>query len=153
MPSDADHLAGCSQCGRDVAIQESFDLGTGKRLCPDCFIARAQSRRSVSGEDLRRLRKAVKEELAGLLPRDALRDMVSEGYRRILTRQGELDDVAGWLVNEIERMAGLALCRRQLEILQALRDAIDHGLEEQEADVRDQIKRLADLGTRGDPPG
>lgn len=138
----------CEKCGDPVTRAESFETGNGKYLCSSCFIEKAQSRRSVSGEDLKRLRTAVKEELAGLLPRGALKDLVEDGYRRILLQRESLDEVSGWVVNEIERMAGLAACRRVLGFIQGMREAMSGGLDDGENEVREQIRRLADLGTK-----
>ncbi len=139
----------CSECADPIASrQEAFELD-GTFLCGKCFTSRAQKRRALTGKDRERLRKAVKEELAGLLPSDALRDLIEDGYRRILLKKEDVDLVTGSIVHHIERMAGLALCERMTEMMRGMRKALDQGFESEEAEMRELRRRLSELNTPG----
>ncbi len=139
----------CSECEEPIASrQDAFELD-GIFLCGKCFTTHAQRRRSITGADLKRLRRVVKEELAGLLPSEALRDLIEDGYRRIILKKEDLDVVTGSLVHQIERMAGLALCQRIDEMIQGMKKVMREGLEAEEADNRELRRRLSELNTPG----
>lgn len=126
-------------CGKPITREDSFETPEGPR-CAACFMKMAAARKAPTGEDLKRLKALVKEELAGLLPRDAIKGLIEEGYSRLV--QGvDFDEEVGRLMNEIERMAGLALCRQMLEALGALSKTIEDEIEE----VRAKMRRLAAL--------
>lgn len=134
----------CRQCSAEVDRQESFEIENGGFLCASCFVDRAQKRKALSGEDRRRLKAAVKEEMASLLPRDVLRGLIEEGYERLLKGEGEFDDEVGRLTNEIERLAGLAMCKEMLQVIRTIGDAFG----EQEEEIRGKMRRLAELARR-----
>ncbi len=139
----------CSECADPIASRnDGFELD-GVFFCGKCFTTRAQKRRSITGDDLKRLRRVVKEELAGLLPSDALRELIEDGYRRILLKKEDVDLVTGSIVHHIERMAGLALCERMTEMMREMRKVLVQGFETEEADMRELRRRLSELNTPG----
>ncbi len=136
----------CLGCKKETDRKSGIEFGNDL-LCVDCFTKRAQEAASSrpSGAKLKALRKAVKEELAGLLPEDALKQLIEDGYRRILIHREDFDVVSGSMKNQIQVMAGMAVCRRVLEFMRGMSSAIVQGLESEEQEIRDQLKRLSDL--------
>jgi len=133
-------VAACAGCSEETERDKAFEMGEGRLLCPKCFVERAQSKKSLTGEDRRRLKEAVKQELAGLLPRDRIRDILEECYTNIL-KGSDLDEEVGRATNEIERVAGLALCKELLSML----GGISKALEDEDAEVREKIRRIGSL--------
>lgn len=131
----------CRGCGTPLDREKGFESGPGELLCVGCFVKRAEGRKPLSGEDRKRLKEAVKEEMDGLLPRDALCEAVEEGYGRLVEGEGEFDEEVGRMVNEVERLAGLSMCREMLGIVRGLQDV----LVEQEDEIRQKMRRLAEL--------
>jgi len=129
----------CSKCGTAITIENSFEVSS-KRLCLQCFLALAQSAKPLTGDERKRLKKAVQEELAGLLPREALREAIEDGYASILKGE-DFDENVSRLVNQIERIAGLGMCNEILLVIMALKKT----LEEQEDEIRSKIRRLGEL--------
>ncbi len=135
----------CAQCSSEVERSQSFEIEGERVLCSSCFVERAQKRRSLTGEDRRRLKAAVKEEMASLLPRETLRQIVEDGYERLLKGEGDFDEEVGRLTNEIERMVGLAMCKEMLNVIHTVGEVFG----EQEEEIRRKMRRLADLNRRG----
>lgn len=106
-----------------------------------CFIKVAQSRRALAAGDRDRLKRAVKEELAGLLPEDAVVDAFMDSLQAVLVRNEDADEVAHRHKNVIQRIAGLALCEKQLEVVDALKKTLD----EQADEIRETIKKIGSL--------
>lgn len=127
----------CILCGQEVNRQNAFETPEGL-LCGDCFVRKAASQRKPTGDELKALKKAVKEELAGVLPRERLKELIEEGYRKILIEKQTIEVVAGNMVNDIERLAGVAVSIQVLEVIRALSST----LAGQEDEVRDQKKRI-----------
>lgn len=126
----------CSKCSKTIDAESSFN-----GICTDCFFELARSSKTrLTGDERKRLKKAVEEEMAGLLPHDALNEEVEAGYLRLL-KGGDFDENVGRLVNSVERMAGLAMFREILSVIQALKTTI----EEQESEIRARIKKLENL--------
>lgn len=61
----------CSKCSKPIA-GEGFELGPNQPVCLGCFMEAASKIKSITGDERKRLKRAVDEELAGLLPRQAL---------------------------------------------------------------------------------
>ena len=135
----------CAQCSKEGSREETFEIEGGRSLCASCFVERAQKKRSLTGEDRKRLKAAVKEEMASVLPREALHQLIEEGYERLLKGDGDFEEEVGRLTNEIERMAGLAMCKEMLEVIRSIGDVFG----EQEEEIRRKMRRLADLTRRG----
>lgn len=134
----------CKSCAAEVERKEAFEVEGGGALCAGCFIARAQEQRALTGEDRRRLKAAVKEELGTVLPREALRQLIEDGYERLLKGEGDFDDEVGRLTNEIERLAGLAMCKEMLDVIRTVGDTFS----EHEEEIRGKMRRLANLSRR-----
>jgi pantoate kinase len=134
----------CRSCSAEVDRKESFEIEGGGSLCASCFIARAQTQRALTGEDRRRLKAAVKEEMGSVLPRETLRQLIEEGYERLLKGEGDFDDEVGRLANEIERIAGLAMCKEMLDVIRTVGDTFS----EHEEEIRSKMRRLANVSRR-----
>jgi hypothetical protein len=113
-------------------------------MCSPCFIAKAQKRKRISPQDIERVKKAyldVKAETYGLLPRGVLLEIIETGYDRLVKGEGKFDEEVEYLVNEIERLAGLSICKEMLKVL----DAMDGVFGEQREEIRRKLKKLASL--------
>jgi len=130
----------CAKCGAAISHETSFETGS-KKLCMNCFLELAQSFKPLSSEDSKRLKKAVKEEMAGVLPRDAIKEYIEDGLQAILVKREDYDEVTNRVMNQIDRAAGLTMCQEVLSVIMALKKT----LEEQETEIRSKIKRLGDL--------
>lgn len=129
----------CSSCREPVLEGQGFEL-EGRLLCPKCFCDRAQERRTLTKDDRNRLRRAVKEEMSGILPRQALRDLLEDGCHELI-QDADSEPVLNRMVNDIERMCGLALCRELLDVIRGIRS----GVEEHEEEIRKKIRKLAEI--------
>lgn len=87
------------------------------------------------------LKAAVVAEMAGVLPRGPLQQILEDGYAALLLGKTDFDEVVARTVNQIEQQAGLAMCTEVLGVLQALQAT----LAAQEADIREKIRKLAAL--------
>lgn len=130
----------CSECGEEVDQAKSFDLA-GVRFCSTCFIEKASQPKELKREDLDRLKREVQGETAGILPQQTLLDMIEGGYDRIMQGGASFDEQVERLAVEIQRLTGLAVARKTMEIL----DALAHMVSEQEEEVRRVIRKLGKL--------
>lgn len=121
----------CSECAEEVDHAKAFDLA-GMRFCGTCFIERASQSRELKREDLDRLKREVQGETAGILPQQTLLDMIEGGYDRIMQGGASFDEEIERLAVEIQRLTGLAVARKTMEIL----DALGKMVAEQEEEVR-----------------
>lgn len=141
----------CDGCQAEVTRENSFEVSDGKLLCVDCFTELGQKMMSsgqalVTGKNKEVLRRKIKEEMAGIIPRELLRDLFETGIRKILIGKEEPEDVYGWLVNQTEAMCGPALQRYRIKMLGALRTAMDDSLEKEEQEARADLKKYIDFG-------
>lgn len=130
----------CGECSEEVDQAKTFDLG-GTKLCGTCFIDRASQSRELKREDLDRLKREVQGETAGILPQQTLLDMIEGGYDRIMQGGASFDEEIERLAVEIQRLTGLAVARKTMEIL----DALSRMVSEQEEEVRRVIRKLGKL--------
>lgn len=130
----------CAKCGEPVLNQQGFEIG-GVWYCSICFVEKAQNRKGLSKDQLNQLRKEVNNELFGLLPRDALRNLIEDAFSKSLEKDIDSDAVIMALVNDIERMAGLALCRELLGIVKSM----EHEMGLQRTEVENKIRRISQL--------
>lgn len=134
----------CHQCSAEVEREKAFEIEGSGALCASCFVEKAQKKRSLTGEDRRRLKAAVKEEMASVIPRETLRQLIEEGYERLLRGDADFDEEVGRLTNEIERLTGLAMCKEMLVVIRSIGDVFG----EQEEEIRRKMRRLGDLTRR-----
>jgi hypothetical protein len=130
----------CSKCGNPIVDKRGFEM-EGVWYCSECFVEKAQSRKTISKKDLERVRKAAKEEFGGLLPRQALRDLVQEAFENSLKREMDTEAVLSTLVNDIERMAGLSLCRELLVVIKSMENELGN----QHNEIEQKIRRISQI--------
>lgn len=130
----------CRKCSRSLAEDEALD-GPDGRYCAACFCELARSPKKLSPDERARLKKAVKEEMAGVLPREALREILDECIKSVLIAKEDYDEVENRTLNKIEQAAGLTMCEEILGVIGALQAT----LREQEATIREKIKKLSGL--------
>jgi len=130
----------CSGCGVAIVREKSFDLG-GKLLCSTCFINRAEENRKLDPKDRERLKKALLEEEARVLPRGMLLEILESGYDRVNQRGGSYDEELEHIADEVDRLACLFVSRQILSVLEALQSVFL----EQEEEIRRKIRKLASL--------
>lgn len=134
----------CSECKEDTTPQASIAAGDGSVVCIDCVVDMGTKLRTqqVSGEQLKRAKKLAREELGDLVPREAVRDIVEEGVRKILLKTMDPDVAYGWITNQVVVMFVLAYLRDKLKMLAAFRAANDEGIAELEKEVRGQLEKI-----------
>jgi len=130
----------CTECGAPVTRGKSFEID-GKFLCSTCFINCAGENRKLDPKDRERLKKALLEEEARVLPRGMLLEILESGYDRISQRGGSYDEALEQTADEVDRLACLFVSRQILSVLEALQSA----LLEQEEEIRRKIRKLASL--------
>lgn len=136
---EADAVTACSKCGRATSREEGFPVDEAL-YCRDCFLGAASARPQLTAEQKKNLKRAVQEELAGLLPRTALEEALEHGYGELL-KGADFDETMNWTINKIEQVAGLAMSSHILDIVASLKKE----LSAQEDEIRERMKRLGGL--------
>lgn len=136
----------CSACGNSLdAHNEGIELW-GSHFCSNCFITHAaKTHRDFTPEDIAILRKMGKE-LAGFLPPDLL-EMILIGFhkRSTGTTNRPPEDELSRCVGEIQRLTAFATFRQVLNLMKTWQSSVNDLVENQEAEIRDKIKKLTDL--------
>lgn len=128
----------CETCRIEIGRDQSFEVGD-RHYCSNCFFKVADAfRENVTPEQRKRLRELIKEEMEGILPRAALKGIVADGFDRIAKKESAPDDELGHIVNQVERVCGLAMFREILSVIGAIKTALD----EQEDQLRDKLRKL-----------
>lgn len=130
----------CSKCNKALTEEEAID-GPGGRYCATCFCELARQPKRLTPEERQRLKRAVKDEMAGVLPREALREIIEDGYHALLIPKDDFDEVVNRTLNHVDQTAGLSMCEEVLGVIAALQAT----LREQETAIREKIKKLAML--------
>lgn len=131
----------CAQCTSEVEREDSFETGKG-RLCGKCFTDYAfEHYTPIKGEDLKRIRAMLEAETQGLLPQPLLLAMIEEGYERIFSREAKFDDEVRRLATNLQKLAGLAVCKNTMTVLEALENLVV----EQKREVQETMRRLTAL--------
>lgn len=137
----------CSKCKQDADLLEG--------ICIDCIFKLADPKAQVSKEDLRRIREEVEKETAGLLPPHILRSLLSELIHPDLDNDPHRERLLEHASNEIQRLAGLGMCREMMRLADGFRtmaDQVSLGLQETaqsiEEDVRRKVRILSALTRR-----
>ena len=128
-------------CGREVSEATSLEVGKD-RYCSECFIAKAQAIRTGSLTPAQReaIKREIREEMAGLLPRDTLKALVEEGYGR-LVQGADFDEEVNRLVNDVERISSLAMLKEMLHMM----EETGRQFERMQDDVRDRMRKVGQL--------
>lgn len=131
----------CESCNKPITRDDSLEVGE-KRYCQDCFYRVAQPfRANLTPEQRAQLRNMVAEEMEGVLPRAAMRQVVEDAINRILTKKADPQEEVNHLVNRIEQIAGIAMFREMLNVVQSIRGSLD-GPEEE---LREKLRKLTKL--------
>ncbi len=132
----------CTVCSVELDSAKALDFpGVGK-LCGSCFVDRAGTPKKIKKEDLDRLKREVEGETAGLLPQETLLQIIEEGYDRLVKESGSFDDEVTRMAIEVQRLSGLAVAKKVMEVLGALGKLV----EEQEEEVRRVLRKLGRMG-------
>jgi hypothetical protein len=142
----------CAECGLAGERKDFFEVGD-KAFCRDCFAELGQrmlsrSQAVATGQMKETLKKKIKEELAGIIPRDLLRQLFETGLRKILLGKEDPEDVYGWMVNQTEALCGPPLQRYRLKMLQTFRQAMEEALDREEEDARDALRKYIEFGAK-----
>jgi hypothetical protein len=136
----------CSACGNPLdAHNEGIELW-GSTFCSTCFITNAaKTHREFTAADVEILRRLGKE-LAGFLPGDLL-EMILVGFHKRSTGGNTRppEDELTRCVGEIQRLTAFATFRQILNLMKTWQSSVNELVENQEAEIRDKIKRLTDL--------
>lgn len=129
----------CKKCKKPVDVSETIE-----GFCGQCILVMGSGMRTLSKDDLKRLKSAVNEETAGLMSMEVMKQVLEEMYDRLSAGKEEVDDIITHTAIQIQRLAGLGMCREMLKFSQALgKLALD-----QEEEVRIKMKKLSELGER-----
>jgi len=135
----------CSACGAELDTHQGVELW-GSWFCSKCFVGQASSfGRPLKPEELARLRRLGRE-LAGFLPPDLL-EMILVGFYKRAARSKKNPDrqEVARAVGELQRITATACFRQILNLLKTWEDMFGKFVTEQEADIRDKVRRLTDV--------
>lgn len=140
----------CSGCGNSLdAHNDGIELW-GSWFCSSCFIGNATKlHKELTADDIKLLRQ-IGRELAGFLPPELL-EMVIIGF---LKRAQGLKDSALRLevsrcIGEIQRLTAFATFQQIMKLLKVWQGTFEDFVQNQEAEIRDKIKKLTDLEPEG----
>jgi hypothetical protein len=131
----------CDTCLKELKREEALEVGD-KSYCAGCFCKVAEPfRGNLTPEQRRQLKAMVEQEMEGVLPLGVLRDVIADGLHRILSKKVDPEDELNHLVNRIEQICGLSMCREVLNVIGAIKTSMD----QQEDELRDKIRKLGKL--------
>lgn len=125
----------CKECGEPVEYKNAIE-----GLCVPCVTKGGHVTR-LTPEDLKRLRRAVEAETAGLLSQELLLEILERMYDR-LAKGEPFDATIKETAIELQRLAGLGMCGEMLKITTALGNMAT----EQEEEIRRKMRVLSGLG-------
>jgi hypothetical protein len=131
----------CESCRIEVTREQAFDAGD-KHYCQQCFFKLAEPfRANLTPEQKRYLRELIKEEMEGVLPRAVLHEVIAESVEKIVARKVDAEEEINHIVNRVEQVAGLAMFKQTLTILEELIAALEGQVDE----LRNRIRKLVKL--------
>lgn len=131
----------CETCLKEVTREEALEVGN-KSYCAGCFYKVAEPfRGSLTPEQRRQLKELVSQEMEGVLPLGLLKDVISDGFNRILSKKADPEEELNHVVNRIEQIAGLSIFREVLSVIEAMKTTLDQQGEE----IRDKVRKLGKL--------
>ncbi len=135
----------CSACGNQLDSSEGVELW-GSWFCSKCFVGQATDfGRKLTPEELARLRRLGRE-LSGFLPPDILEMILVGFYKRASGSKKAPDRLElARAVGELQRVTGTACFRQILSLLKTWEETFGKFVHEQEADIREKVRRLTDL--------
>jgi hypothetical protein len=135
----------CSACNAQLDEAEGVELW-GSWFCSKCFVGQASDYgRELKPEELARLRRLGRE-LSGFLPPDLLEMILIGFYKRASGSKKAPDKTeVARAVGELQRITATACFRQILNLLKTWEDMFGKFVHEQEADIREKVRRLTDL--------
>lgn len=129
----------CQSCGKAVTRESSFEVGGGV-LCVECFTAKAAKQSSLTPDERKRLKQAVKEEMGAIVSASAIRQHVEDGYTAILKGE-DVDEAINRTVNRIQQVAGLALGEHLYDVIRSMQTELGTQVDA----IKEQIRKLGSL--------
>ena len=135
----------CSACSAELDSHEGVELW-GSWFCSKCFVGQAADYgRELKPEELARLRRLGRD-LSGFLPPDILEMILVGFYKRASGSKKAPDKLElSRAVGELQRVTGTACFRQILNLLKTWDEMFGKFVHEQEADIREKVRRLTDL--------
>jgi hypothetical protein len=135
----------CSACSNELDSSEGVELW-GSWFCSKCFVGQATDfGRELTPEEIARLRRLGRE-LAGFLPPDLLEMILVGFYKRASGSKKPPDKTElSRAVGELQRITATACFRQILNLLKTWEEMFGKFVHEQEADIREKVRRLTDL--------
>lgn len=133
----------CKACGKTKESDSDGLKLWDSWWCSKCFMSQSQEfNRPLRPEDVELL-KIIGRELAGLLPPDLV-EMIFVGYWKRCSGQDSLPskEETARVVGEMQRLAAFGVFRKTLALLKTWQDAFNEFIEGQEAEIRENIKKL-----------
>lgn len=130
-------------------------VADGKDLfgyCQACIFAMGESQKHLTREDRNRLKAYVDQETAGLIPAEALKLILEEAYDKLSKATDPFDIVIDDTANEIQRLAGLGMCRHILQVIEGLEKAsssLGDLAREQSEEIKRKVRVLSNLPRGG----
>lgn len=135
----------CAGCGNPVPGDQGVDLWNSW-FCSPCFISHSAGlHKELTPDQIGALRR-LGQEMAGFLPASVV-EMVAIGfYRRATGRaDGPPAEELERFVGEIQRLVVFSTSRKIMNLLKTWQGTFNEFVEQQEGEVRDAVKRVADL--------
>jgi hypothetical protein len=135
----------CAGCGNQVPGDKGVELWNSW-FCSPCFISHsARMHKELTPDQIVALRM-MGQELAGFLPANVV-EMVAIGFYRRATGRADWPpaDELERFVGEIQRLVVFSTSRKIMNLLTTWKGTFDEFVDQQENEVRDEVKRVADL--------
>lgn len=136
----------CSGCGNTLDDHNAGVELWGSWFCSGCFIGNATKlHKELTPEDVALLR-TIGKELAGFLPADLLEMILIGFYRRSSGKKDVPEAIElSRCVGELQRLTAFACFRQVLNLLKTWQGTFTEFVEQQEAEIREKVKKLTDL--------
>jgi len=135
----------CSACTNELDSSEGVELW-GSWFCSKCFVGQATDfGRELKPEEIARLRRLGRE-LSGFLPPDILEMILTGFYKRASGSKKAPDRLeVARAVGELQRVTATACFRQILNLLKGWEEMFGKFVHEQEAEIREKVRRLTDV--------
>lgn len=132
----------CVNCKEPVDSDSGFPSGDGY-LCRNCFFDLSQRVRfkSLSDDEKKEIRRLVRDEMEGIMPRRLVLDLAEEFYDKLAMKSVAFEEAANDHARSVERIAFIAMAREMIKFLDVLHSVID----EQKRELYDKIRKVSAL--------
>lgn len=131
----------CEVCSDEIPTGAEFQVGD-KPHCSKCFFKVTEAfRGNLTPEQRRYLKEVIAQEMDGVLPKGLIKNVVADGFQRVVDRKASPEEEIGHIANRVEQICGLAMFREMAGIIEALETALG----QQKEELYDKIRKLGKL--------